>query len=213
MGSRRVQAPVITHTLPDMGDTWGDDGPPQDAYERHSRDLAAVTAGFAAYLDELPTRLIAEYECELRQATAREVDWLRDGTSIEFDHAVALHPRSEDCATLLVGRCRFEGGTTVKIGFGLATTAPIPTCFCDACDEDSESLIAQTEEYVQVAAGGCREFRRPYQPPPGVDLLDGPWMEIGYEWAGGRSASANADVRGEPFVRDWREWPRRAEPR
>ena len=49
-----------------MADSWGDDGPPDDAYGRLSRDLAAVTADYAAYLEHLPTRLAAEYVCEVR---------------------------------------------------------------------------------------------------------------------------------------------------
>src|SRR5215204_6225424 len=54
----------------DMGDTWGADGPPSEAYRRVTRDLAAVTTGFAAYLDKLPTRLVSvameKYACSLR---------------------------------------------------------------------------------------------------------------------------------------------------
>ena len=85
-----------SHTLLVVGDRWGDDGPPADAYERHSRDLAAVTAGFASYLDELPTRLTIEYDCELREATARDVEWLRDGPSVEFEEALAVRPHAAD---------------------------------------------------------------------------------------------------------------------
>jgi hypothetical protein len=49
----------------------------------------------------------------------------------------------------------------VRIGFGVASSALIPGCFYDACDEDSESLIEQTDEFVHVAVEGCREYRRP----------------------------------------------------
>lgn len=196
-----------------MADTWGDDGPPDDAYERHSRDLAAVTAEYAAYLDDLPTRLTTEFACAVRAATVEEVDWLLNGSPLELDHAFVVHPGVDGCATLLIGRGRFEGGTTAQIGFGVATRASLPSCFCDACDEDSESLISETEQYVRIVTSGCREFRRPNGPVQGADPRDGPWMESGYVWAGGRSSGASAGVRGEPFMREWREWPRRSSPR
>ncbi len=102
---------------------------------------------------------------------------------------------------------------SAEIGFGVTTRASIPPCFCDACDEDSTSMIAQAEQYVQIVAGGFREFRRPYQPRHPTNLFDGPWMEIGYEWTGGAESGASADVRGEPFVRDWQAWPGRPPPR
>lgn len=168
-----------------------------------------VTADYAAYLKSLPTRLATEYVCEVRAATVEEVDWLLDGSPLELDDASAVDPGVDDCATLLIGRGRFEGGTTAAVGFGVTTRASLPPCFCDACDEDGQSLISETEQYVHIVTSGCREFRRPHVPARGADLHDGPWMESGYAWAGGSSSGASADVRGEPFVRDWRAWPRR----
>jgi hypothetical protein len=80
----------------------------------------------------------------------------------------------------------------VTVGFGLAAGALVPGCYCDACDEDSKSLIEQVDEIVQVAVEGCREYRRPYTPKPDIKLHNGPWMQVGYEWRGGRSARARA---------------------
>jgi hypothetical protein len=194
-----------------MADSWGDDGPPDDAYGRHSRDLAAVTAEYAAYLEDLAARLTSEYVCQLREATVDQVEWLLNGSPAELHHVFALDPGVDACATLLVGRGQFEGGTTAEIGFGVATRASIPPCFCDACDEDSASLISQTEEYVRIVTAGCREFRRPYRAAPATRLSEGPWMEIGYEWAGGRGSGASAQVRGEPYEWHWQAWRPRPE--
>jgi hypothetical protein len=196
----------------DVGGTWGADGPPSEAYGRVTRDLAAVTAAFAAYLDELPTRLVREYDCELRDPTAEEIDRLPHSSSTEFDETHAVQPRRSDCAVLVLARSRDEGGAMVRIGFGVASSALIPGCFCDACDEDSESLIEQTDEFVHVAVEGCREYRRPYTPKPGMELHTGPWMQVGYEWRGGGSASAGPSVRGESFSQQWQAWPHRVAP-
>lgn len=192
-----------------MPDTWGDEGPPPEAYSRVTRDLAAVTAGFARYLDELPGELTARYVCRTRDLSEDERQRLR-GRGADLDDGWAVEPSDPDSATLLVGRTSFEGGASAVLGFGVAALALVPDCFCDACDEDSESLVAETEGFVRAAVDGCVEFRRPFRPRrrPGR-LLGGAWLEEGFTTAGGGSAHASADIRGEPFSRRWRPWATR----
>ena len=193
-----------------MADTWGDEGPPEEAYSRVTRDLAAVTAGFAEFLDELPARLVASYDCLVRELPDDEVGRLseqRPGLLSTY----AVVPSDPGSATLLVGRRVYEGGVAVVLAFGVAAVEAVPDCFCDACDEDSESMVEQVEEFVNAATGGCREFRRPYRSRPG-ELLDGggPWMEHGVDTASGAWAHASRSVTGDSFDRDWAPWPARS---
>ena len=92
-----------------------------------------------------------------------------------------------------------------------AVTALLPVCFCDACDEDSESLVEQAEEYVRVVTAGFVELRRPYRTGFRRRVFSGPSMEVGYREAAGSGSSAGIDITGEPFTQQWSRWlPRRA---
>ena len=64
-----------------MADSWGPDGTPEEAYSRLTRDLAAVSAGFADYLEELPGRLASAYDCVAREPDRRERSRLRKAGS------------------------------------------------------------------------------------------------------------------------------------
>ncbi len=191
-----------------MASTWGRAGPPDEAYSRVSRDLAAVTAGFAAYLDDLPRRLTETFDCAVREPTAQER--ARLGAAGRFEQAYVVQPAGAGCSPLVVGRSTFEGGAGAVLAGGVAIAEIVPTCFCDACDEDSETLIDQTEEVLAAVTGGCREFRARYRQSPWQRLADGPWMEHGYARPDGNASKhASAGVTGEPFDRTWTAWPRR----
>ncbi|WP_028645295.1 DUF6226 family protein [Nocardioides sp. URHA0020] len=194
-----------------MAARWGPDGPPEEAYSRVTRDLAQVTAGFAAYLDELPGRLTAEFACRSRPLTDAERDRLTLVAGGPGEAGYAVEPADPGCATLLVARSVHDGGTALTIGFGRAAVASMPSCFCDACDEESVGLIEQAQDYVDVVTGGSREFRRRHRPRhPGEALHEGPWLEQGYLGERGGAASAGPDVRGPLFELDWRAWPLRS---
>jgi hypothetical protein len=174
-----------------------------------TRDLAALTLGFARYLDELPAELTTRYVCRTRSLSDDERQRLR-GRGPDLDNGWAVEPPDPDSATLLIGRTSFEGGSSAVLGFGVVARALVPACFCDACDEDSESLIAHAQEFVRAATRGSVEFRRPYRRRVRERLFNGPWMEEGFA-AGGRELShAGADIRGEPFSRQWQPWTRRS---
>ncbi len=190
-----------------MGDTWGDEGPPREAYSRVSRDLETVTAGFRDHLDRLPAVLSAAHDCRVRDLRDDERRRLPD--DVTWTHTYAVEPADPDAATLLVGRHTSGGAASVWLAFGTAAATSLPGCTCDACDEDSESLVGQAEEFVRAAVGGCREFRRPYRPVPGEPLEGGPWLQEGYATDRGTTSHASHEVTGDLFSREWRPWPPR----
>jgi hypothetical protein len=174
-----------------------------------TRDLAAVTAGFADYLEELPGRLTAEYDCVVREPDPPERERLREAGSRALDCFV-IAPVDPTSAPLLIARGSSEsGGTTAVVAFGRAFEEMVPDCLCDACDADSEGLIAEMTEFVEVVTHGFHEFRRPYVPEPDEVLWKGPWLQIGYEVNGVEMwARAGHRVRGDVFSVSWRPWAR-----
>jgi len=162
-----------------VAETWGPEGPPEAAYERVTRDLVAVTAAFAEYLDDLPNRLTAEYDCIVREPDPQERQRLREAGSRALDCFV-IAPADPMSAPLLIARASSEGGgTTAVVALGRAIEEMVPDCLCDGCDLDSESLIEEMTEFVDVATHGFREFRRPYVARPDERLWKGPWLQIG----------------------------------
>ena len=195
-----------------MGDRWGPEGPPDEAYSRVSRDLEAVTAAFAAYLDRLRGGLLVRFDCRVRPATGAELQRLGHGTHDRDEvDAYAVEPADPGSATLLVDRYLWEGGTSVSLAAGRSAVSGAPGCFCDACDEDSDEMIDTVDRFVTMVESGFREFRRPVDPDASGRVRSGPrgWLEVGYEWAGGRTVGASAAVRGEVFTAEWGPWPAR----
>lgn len=143
-----------------MGDTWPD-GLPDEAYSRVTRDLASVTADFAAYLDDLPDRLTTRYRCRVRPLTRHERERVVRDLS-DAAEGYAVEPDDPDCATVLVARVQeHDGATYAVLAFGVAASALIPDCLCDACDSDSAELIEQAEGFLEAALTGFREHRGP----------------------------------------------------
>jgi hypothetical protein len=198
-----------------MGDRWGREGPPDEAYSRVTRDLRAVTAEFAAYLDGLGQRLLDDFDCQLRPVTEEELERLHphrghDPARPEVEEQVtyAIEPVGGGCATLLVRRYLFDGASSVQLAAGLGAATQAPYCLCDACDEVSAEMIGETEEFIAMVTSGFHEFLRPAQPAGGRAAEQG-WMERGHEWSGGRSVGGSAEVTGTPYSETWDSWPRR----
>jgi hypothetical protein len=182
---------------PRMGDTWGVEGPPDEAYSRVTRDLAEVTGEFGRYLDVLPSRLTSLLVCKVRDWTVAEAERMAEG-SLLFSEAYAVEPGDSAGATLLVGR-GFGDGHWAKLAFGFGSEVGLPTCGCDACDEDSDDLIEEAEVFIRAATGGCREFRR--RSPVRR------WVTQGWETAGSSASASSRGASGRPFTRVWRPWP------
>ncbi len=185
--------------------TWGPEGPPDEAYSRVTRDLAAVTAEYDAWLDALPSRLVADYRCHVRPTTPAEEARLGPVVS-----AYAVEPDDAACATLLVGRFAAgeHGETLAVLAFG-EDRAQVIDCLCDACDTDSAGLIEEGEQFLAAVLGGVREYRR----------LDGrldhvrmrPWYRDGMEassglWESGRTRHERGVLE---YDHTWAAWPRR----
>lgn len=195
-----------------MGDRWGESGPPDQAYSRVSRDLAVVTADFSRYLDGLPARLESTYLCRVRELDEdeqRRLSNVHRQLRIDPSLAYAVEPQGTDRATLLVHRSTFERGDSALMAMGWVARVDVPDCFCDACDEDSESMIEETEDFVSVVTGGCVEFRRPHEmgrQPSWAAPVQGTWLEEGYRTPATARSHADADIRGELFEKHWLPW-------
>lgn len=191
-----------------MGSRWGDGDPPEEAYSRVTRDLAAVTARYARWLDDLPARLTDGYACEVRELTATERARLERMMRVE--HGYAVQPEDPAAATVLVGRWTSEGGAGATLAFGIAAMELVPDCFCDACDVESDELVEQAEDFLGNALGGCTEFRRPHRPRRRPPVWSRPWvrrwLEEGYESGNRHAAHSGDEVTGEEFTRQWRPW-------
>ncbi len=159
---------------------WENGGPPDEAYSRVTRDLAAVCADFVAWLDRLPRALTEAYDC-----TASTVGQL-----------TTITPADPAASPLRLERRGHEaGGTVVVMGFGRQCSESVTDCLCDACDGDSAEFIEAAEDLVAVVTGGFEEFRR-----RGSE---------GYLAVGQRGASSPPARRGASFEVIWAPWPRR----
>ena len=195
-----------------MGDRWGREGPPDEAYSRVTRDLRAVTAEFAAYLDGLPQRLRDDFDCRLRPVSGGELERLHPHRGhdparpeVEEQDTYAVQPAGAGCATLLVRRYRFDHASSVQLAAGLGAATQAPYCLCDACDEDSEEMVHETEQFISMVTSGFHEFLRLAERRGSVPAAKG-WMERGYEWSGGSSVGSSAQTSGTPYSATWRAW-------
>ncbi|HSX67597.1 DUF6226 family protein [Nocardioides sp.] len=160
---------------------WANGGPPDAAYSRVTRDLAAVCADFVAWLDRLPGELGATYDCS---------------TSVDGG-VTTITPSDRAASPLRLERREHDGGgTIVVVGFGRQCSEWVTDCLCDACDGDSAEFIEAAEDLVAVVTGGFDEFRRDH--------------EEGYLAQGrGGASSSGPGVTGEFFEVTWTPWRRR----
>jgi len=191
-----------------VGDRWGADGPPESAYSVVTRDLGAVTAGFADYLDVLPGILTTTFVCEVRELDPEQARRLEEASRTPPAPACAVVPARADASPLLVGHLVHDGSVNAVVGFGSVVAELVEVCFCDACDTDSADMVEKTQDWVAVVTGGFHEFRRPHLSRPG-SLLGSPRLEEGWSSPVGGATWASARVRGAPFARDWVAWDRR----
>lgn len=128
-------------------DTWGEDGPPGEAYSRVTDPTRYL--GLHPVADRVVDRLVARFRV-IAEPAAIEGRW-RGGV----ERATRIVPA--------------DGGaplTVVWTGFGVVVRAGhafergLPGCGCDACDEEPAELATDLEEVLEaVAAGGLTETR------------------------------------------------------
>ena len=152
-----------------MGDRWGPEGPPQEAYSRVTNPERFQP--LISYTEDLLDRLERDYVVTRREGG--EVD--RDFSIKEPSRpAVRLVPDDEDAAPIAIAFSSFPG-LSVRVGHWYEEN--FPHCGCDACDETAAwcqaeigSLIGDVvhgrmAEYIDVPViGGARLGSRRWGP-------------------------------------------------
>lgn len=130
--------------------TWGPDGPPEEAYSRVTN----------------PERFLPLHDTALEMLAAleRQFDVERvEGYSLDEELAfrglvrptIILRPIDTEAAPITVAFTDFPG---LHVRFGRWSTEPFPICGCDACAEDAEGETERMTEMVDIlTAGGFRE--------------------------------------------------------
>ncbi|WP_222193085.1 DUF6226 family protein [Modestobacter italicus] len=172
-----------------MGDRWGPDGPPPEAYSRVTDPQRyAAVHGVA---DRLVTELAERYDVAVAgepSSGPREV------------RAVRLHPRSGAGADLVV----VHTDLGVRLRAGHWAEESFPRCGCDACDEEPGDLAEELGEFVaDVAHGRLAE-----------ELTGGSGEGTLAVWRPRSSATwsltrAELQRLGPPGRHEWLPWPER----
>ncbi len=126
-----------------MGQRWGPDGPPQEAYSRvsdpHRYDPLRVVAR------ELLGRLEATYDVTTRGGSELQ-PW--SGVTVETVTLVPSDPRASPLTVT------FADPFGLRLGFGHGHVERIPDCGCDACDEDLDDCTGMLDEHVGAVTVG-----------------------------------------------------------
>jgi hypothetical protein len=187
-----------------MGDRWGIDDPPPDAYSRVTNpERFAPLHGFAEHLlDGLETDfdvvreegygLDPELEEGARRAAARST--------------VRLVPGAAGAGSLTIAFSSFPG-LTVRLGNWFVE--PIPSCGCDACDESAAEGQNRLERLVGALTSG--RFSESIK----LGLWGDGWLSSEIPGSGGESRITRSRARalislagGRPRF-DYAAWPRK----
>ena len=135
-------------------DTWGPEGPPDEAYSRVTNPERFQSLHKAAL--ELIDRLRAEFDVEMTEGY--DLSIFRIGRDRLARPSITLSPNDSACAPITVAFTEFPG---IMVRFGKWKEEPLPNCGCDACDEDAdEEIEGMTEMFESVIAGGLLEAVR-----------------------------------------------------
>ncbi|WP_299954521.1 DUF6226 family protein [uncultured Modestobacter sp.] len=172
-----------------MGDRWGPDGPPPEAYSRVTDPQRY--AGLHDVADRFVTVLAERYDVAVTDEPASGALGVR---------AVRLHPRSGGGADLVVVHTEFG----VRLRAGRWVEESFPHCGCDACDEEAEDLAEELGDFVtDVVRGRLAE-----------ELTSGfrkGTLAVGRPRSAGNRSLSRDDVRrlGPPGRHEWSPWPER----
>jgi Family of unknown function (DUF6226) len=164
-----------------MGDRWGPDGPPPEAYSRVTNpERFRPLHGFA---DMLLTNLEAEFDVSREEGLGLDADLGRN------ELTVRLTPRATDAGALAIAFTPFPG-LLVRLGHWLVE--PIPPCGCDACDETAEEGKARLEWMARtLTSGRYRESIR-------IGLLRDGWLCQALDNDTGRSELGKSRITRSP---------------
>ena len=139
-----------------MGGRWGPDGPPEEAYSRVTRNLQAVFGGLHPHADRLVNDLAARHGAQVTAPTQAEA--LRLARHLDLLRAVVVRPPDPAASPLVMG---WTAHPAVVVAFGNHLSPEIvPTCGCDACDEDLGDAVREVDEVVAGVVGGFDEVIR-----------------------------------------------------
>jgi hypothetical protein len=182
-----------------MGDRWGPDGPPEDAYSRVTGPERFAVVVEAA--DALVADLLAAYD-----VVAEPVPAGADGVvAIPFGNegvvrAVRLTPR--EGAPLTIAVTDFPG---VRLRRGHWDGDALPRCGCDACDETGEECAAELREWVAETVAG--QFTETLSRRPRRLAVVRPGRS---EWSSlDRAELATLATVAPPGTYRWAAWPAR----
>jgi hypothetical protein len=170
-----------------VADRWGPEGPPPEAYERITNPERF--APLAGEVDIVVAALVAAYDVVAEPVTLPEPSVVR---------AVRLTPAAG--APLVLGVTAFPAVLAWRGAWSRVDT--IPTCACDACDEDLESAVAMLRELAALAV------------EPFTEELTRDRISWRAEGRGGWSLLSRADhdalaATAPPGTLTWPAWPRR----
>ena len=184
-----------------MGDRWGPEGPPTEAYSRvtNPERFAPLHDVAMATLD----RLESEYR------VVREEDFGLDSRlerSRPARATVRLLPDDPLAGPLAIGFTSFPG---LMVRLGRWFVEPIPTCGCDACDETAEEGHRRLESFIDDLVSG--RVRESVQLP----LVGAAWLTTDIGGSGERARLTRtkakaliAETSGRRSF-DYAAWPRR----
>jgi len=189
-----------------MGDRWGPEGPPEEAYSRVTdpERFAPLHDDARALIDELE----AEFDVE-RVSVEEPVDRLSLASGAR--PTVMLRPLDPAAAPLFVTFTEFPG---VLVRFGFHHSRAFPTCGCDACDESAEQESALMRDEVR------RMIASRYSERLELPLIGAAHVGGRFESDTGSSFSRSKLDREQARAlkaagrtsRDWVPWPKRAAP-
>lgn len=126
-----------------MGDRWGREGPPAEAYSR----LTDVER-FRPLHDVAEALMV---EMEQRFDIARTTATTPDPYDGSLATVLRLEPAHARASALEVVLTSFPG---LLLRFGREGGARVPTCGCDACDETLEDCVEELRRYVDAVVAG-----------------------------------------------------------
>lgn len=143
------------------------DGPPPDWFAQAAAAPPEEAYGRVTNPERYRVLHTAARDLLARLATSRDVDRedgdatldppLTDRFADPVEAVVRLTPRSPTAAPLTVAFTGFPG---LALRLGQSAIETLPSCGCDACDEDPEHLVALLTGYVEALVAGDFTERR-----------------------------------------------------
>ncbi|WP_243789727.1 DUF6226 family protein [Saccharopolyspora gloriosae] len=180
-------------------DTWGEDGPPTEAYGR------VTNAERFRPLHEFADDLLADHE--RRFAVRRTESTETDPHGTDPARAVTLTPDDPSAASVTVVFDAFPGLRVLVAG---GSDGHLPVCGCDACEESFERCADELRWWLTAITAGAVTERLIYD--------DGWWYETSRSMDG-RSSRSRGRVDGDRLESlrtrlpngelTWAPWPPR----